>query len=233
MANLLYQQIEMLSREKHIEPAVVVSAIEDAMVVAARKYYKTEDQLAEFEQANRTFADLFDGAYVRVKGSYQVDGSVKASTIVIRKFEHEENREVELHGSILNFVSNANFTVRGVKVDASASTAKINCPPSNVLANNLQVEVEGTLTSTGKLMATEVKCEEPQQGASIIERSGVASKVDTAAKSFTLADTQAVVYTTNTLFVSVDPTTLSGKRVEVEGTLSGSVLTATKIKLDS
>ena len=38
MANLLYQQIEMLSREKHIEATVVVSAIEDAMVVAARKY---------------------------------------------------------------------------------------------------------------------------------------------------------------------------------------------------
>jgi len=45
MANLLYQQIEMLSREKHIEPDVVVSAIEDAMVVAARKYYKTEENL--------------------------------------------------------------------------------------------------------------------------------------------------------------------------------------------
>jgi N utilization substance protein A len=45
MANLLYQQIEMLSREKHIEPEVVVSAIEDAMVVAARKYYKTEEDL--------------------------------------------------------------------------------------------------------------------------------------------------------------------------------------------
>ena len=40
-----YQQIEMLSREKHIEPEVVVSAIEDAMVVAARKYYKTEEDL--------------------------------------------------------------------------------------------------------------------------------------------------------------------------------------------
>src|SRR3989442_11182112 len=45
MANLLYQQIEMLSREKHMEPAVVVSAIEDAMVVAARKFYKTEEDL--------------------------------------------------------------------------------------------------------------------------------------------------------------------------------------------
>jgi transcription termination/antitermination protein NusA len=45
MANLLYQQIEMLSREKHIEPEIVVSAIEDAMVVAARKFYKTEEDL--------------------------------------------------------------------------------------------------------------------------------------------------------------------------------------------
>jgi N utilization substance protein A len=45
MANLLYQQIEMLSREKHIEPEIVVSAIEDAMVVAARKYYKSEEDL--------------------------------------------------------------------------------------------------------------------------------------------------------------------------------------------
>src|SRR6202162_2914858 len=49
MANLLYQQIEMLSRERHIEPEIVVSAIEDAMVVAAREFYKTEEDLrAEF-----------------------------------------------------------------------------------------------------------------------------------------------------------------------------------------
>src|SRR3974377_1607031 len=45
MGNLLYQQIEMLSREKHIEPDVVISAIEDAMVVAARKFYKSEEDL--------------------------------------------------------------------------------------------------------------------------------------------------------------------------------------------
>src|ERR1700683_890511 len=45
MASLLYQTIEQISREKHIEPEIIVSAIEDAMVVAARKYYKTEDDL--------------------------------------------------------------------------------------------------------------------------------------------------------------------------------------------
>ena len=45
MANLLYQTIEQISREKHIEPEIIVAAIEDAMVVAARKYYKTEEEL--------------------------------------------------------------------------------------------------------------------------------------------------------------------------------------------
>src|ERR1700704_1532232 len=45
MANLLDQMIEQISREKHIEPEIIVSAIEDALVVAARKYYKTEEDL--------------------------------------------------------------------------------------------------------------------------------------------------------------------------------------------
>ncbi len=45
MSNVLVQTIEQISREKHIEPAIIVAAIEDAMVVAARKYYKTEEDL--------------------------------------------------------------------------------------------------------------------------------------------------------------------------------------------
>src|SRR6266436_1602262 len=45
MANLLDQMIEQISREKHIEPEIIVAAIEDAMVVAARKFYKTEENL--------------------------------------------------------------------------------------------------------------------------------------------------------------------------------------------
>jgi transcription termination/antitermination protein NusA len=45
MASLLFQTIEQISREKHIEPEVIIAAIEDAMVVAARKFYKTEEDL--------------------------------------------------------------------------------------------------------------------------------------------------------------------------------------------
>ena len=59
MANLLYQQIEMLSREKHIEPEVVISAIEDAMVVAARKFYKTEEDLRGKFNAESGQVDVF------------------------------------------------------------------------------------------------------------------------------------------------------------------------------
>ena len=50
MASLLYQTIEQISRDKHIEPEIIIAAIEDAMVVAARKYYKTEEDLrAKFD----------------------------------------------------------------------------------------------------------------------------------------------------------------------------------------
>src|SRR6201998_2571825 len=45
MASLLFQTIEQISREKHIEPEVIVAAIEDAMIVAARNFYKTEEDL--------------------------------------------------------------------------------------------------------------------------------------------------------------------------------------------
>jgi len=45
MASLLYQTIEGLSREKGIDPQIVVSAVEDAIVVATRKYYKSQENL--------------------------------------------------------------------------------------------------------------------------------------------------------------------------------------------
>ena len=59
MASLLYQQIEMLSREKHIEPEVVISAIEDAMVVAARKFYKTDEDLRGRFNADSGQVDVY------------------------------------------------------------------------------------------------------------------------------------------------------------------------------
>ena len=45
MASVLYQSIETLSRDKGIEPEVVVGAVEDAIALATRKYYKTQENM--------------------------------------------------------------------------------------------------------------------------------------------------------------------------------------------
>jgi len=45
MNNPLMQTIESLAKEKGIEPEVIISAIEDAVLTASRKYYKTEENL--------------------------------------------------------------------------------------------------------------------------------------------------------------------------------------------
>ena len=49
--SLLYQMIDQLSREKGIDPQIIISAVEDAILVATRKYYKsTEDLQSHFNK---------------------------------------------------------------------------------------------------------------------------------------------------------------------------------------
>jgi len=55
----IYQNIEILSKEKGIDPQIVVDAVKDAMLVAAKKHYHTEENLiAEFDKQNRRPACL-------------------------------------------------------------------------------------------------------------------------------------------------------------------------------
>ena len=55
MASDLYNNIELLSREKGIDPQIVVSAVEDAIVIATRKSLKTQENLrAELDKESGT-----------------------------------------------------------------------------------------------------------------------------------------------------------------------------------
>ena len=45
MASEIYNAIEVISREKGIDPKIIVSAVEDAIVVATRKLHKTQETL--------------------------------------------------------------------------------------------------------------------------------------------------------------------------------------------
>ncbi|MEJ2245201.1 MAG: transcription termination factor NusA [Acidobacteriota bacterium] len=50
MSNIIAQTIEQISKEKNVDADIIISALEDAMVAASRKYYKTnEDISARFD----------------------------------------------------------------------------------------------------------------------------------------------------------------------------------------
>ena len=55
MTNIIAQTIEQISKEKNVDPDIIISALEDAMVAASRKYYKTnEDISARFDPETGT-----------------------------------------------------------------------------------------------------------------------------------------------------------------------------------
>ena len=59
MSNPLQQTIEALAKEKGIEPDVVISAIEEAVATASRKYYKTGENLKTRFNVDSGQVDLF------------------------------------------------------------------------------------------------------------------------------------------------------------------------------
>ena len=59
MNNPLQQTIEALAKEKGIEPDVVISAIEEAVATASRKYYKTNENLKTRFNLETGQVDLF------------------------------------------------------------------------------------------------------------------------------------------------------------------------------
>jgi N utilization substance protein A len=59
MSNPLQQTIEALAKEKGIEPDVIIRAIEDAVLTASRKYYKTAENLRTRFNHETGQVDLF------------------------------------------------------------------------------------------------------------------------------------------------------------------------------
>src|SRR5579862_2515181 len=90
MASLLYQTIEQISREKHIEPEVIVAA----MVVAARKYYRTEEDLRSKFNAESGQIDVYS---VHTVVEEVADPLREISLADARK----KNPDIEVGGEIL------------------------------------------------------------------------------------------------------------------------------------
>jgi hypothetical protein len=172
-----------------------------------------------------------NGQYVQVRGSAAADGVFVATGVMVRDGGSEV--EAELKGNITGYVAaTTSFSVRGVQVEASRATLS-GCPNSG-LANDLFVEIKGSLSANGVVAGT-VKCESESADVTI-EREGVASGVDLTLLRFMLTpERQAplvVGWTNSTFFGGVAPSSLAGKKVHVEGFIVNGVLVATQVKID-
>jgi N utilization substance protein A len=96
MASVLYQSIETLSRDKGIEPGIVVGAVEDAIALATRKYYKTQENMrAEMDkETGEIRAYVFKTV---VEGPEQVEDEINQMTL---EQARELAPEVEIGGEL-------------------------------------------------------------------------------------------------------------------------------------
>ncbi|MBC7513297.1 MAG: hypothetical protein H7234_02540 [Herminiimonas sp.] len=222
------------SQGKQVELGGAIAVLDVVAKTITVNGIKVDLSSASFNQSGRGLADLKAGSYVVIKGTYGSDSTLKATTVVIRGVDQDKGNEVELHGTTADFKASDDFKIRGVPVDASHATIDLASCLSAKLANDLQVSATGSLTASGKVILTSIKCEKAQDGQTVVEREGVTSRVETVAKTFTLTtsvEALAVQWSTATTFVDVDAATLAGKRVKVEGTVSAGVLRAEKIAL--
>ncbi len=176
---------------------------------------------------------LANSQYVRVRGMGDAAGVLVATSVTIR--DGSTGSEAELKGNISGYDAvTKRFVVRGVTVDAIGTTRVEACPATG-LANGLFVEIHGSLGSNG-VVAQTIHCENEPSG-STVEREGNAGAVNISGMGFSLlpenGSALSVTWTATTYFGGVTPQTLSGKKVHVEGSLVGTTLVATKIKLDA
>jgi N utilization substance protein A len=94
MASELYNTIDALSREKGIDPQIVVSAVEDAIVVATRKYYKTQENLRA--QLDKDTGKIHAFAVKTVVETPEEDPVLQVTLLDARKL----NPDVEVGGEL-------------------------------------------------------------------------------------------------------------------------------------
>lgn len=99
---------------------------------------------------------LSDGLLVAVSGTIDSNGVLVANKLKVQKSKTSTDlKQVVLHGNISDFISSANFTVRGVVVDASQSPTFDSGKSASDLQDGTFVEIVGKL-SNNTVVATAV-----------------------------------------------------------------------------
>jgi N utilization substance protein A len=95
MANILSQTIEQISKEKGIEPQIIHHALEDAMVAAAKKYFRTsEDLQARYDPATGTIDVFAVKQIVEEVAEADTEMSLAEALAIDETFQVGENIEI-------------------------------------------------------------------------------------------------------------------------------------------
>ena len=90
MTSIISQTIEQISKEKNIDPKIIISALEDAMIAASRKFYKTTEDISARFDDETGIVEIF--AVKRVVESVE-DPSLEISLVEAK--EIDETLEVD------------------------------------------------------------------------------------------------------------------------------------------
>jgi Domain of unknown function (DUF5666) len=109
----------------------------------------------QYVPGNTTQADLANGKRVEAEGKL-VNGVLQAERIKFKDAQSGGN-EFRFEGPVTDYVSAADFKVKGQRIDASGAGVRFDNGTAADLANGKDVEVRGNVIDNGKLIATRVR----------------------------------------------------------------------------
>ena len=175
-----------------------------------------------------TLADVTNGRYVKVQGSYVGDKLV-ATRVAVRRLIAGET-DVRLIGLVSDFIDAGNFSVRGVPVSAAPGVVAAGC----TIAPEAVVAIEGEIVG-GKVVATKVDCRGVSDGLTVTVFGRILN-LDATTKTFNLSEGPFRTYklrwddTTTVFGGGLSAATLADNdRVGVQGTISGNELVLSRI----
>jgi hypothetical protein len=175
----------------------------------------------------RTVAQLANGMVVRVRG--RSDDNVNG---VAERVEVENELRATIQSPPSSTSNTQSFVAGGVTVIVDSQTVYANVSGFAGLAQGTRVEVHGLRDASGNLRATRVEAVVPGDG--VDELRGAVSGLNAAASQFTLNNGITVNFSGATF--SPAGTTASalanGLVVEVRGSLSGTLFTATQVDVE-
>ena len=102
-----------------------------------------------------TLSSVVAGVYVEVHGNV-VGNKLVAQTVEIKSGNAASGIAFEQEGAVSNFVSNANFKVNGLTVNATNATIETKTGTTTI-ANGSYVEITGKLDASNVFIATKVE----------------------------------------------------------------------------